>query len=61
MLDRHRFRVADVRLPVSALSIVIVGWWAIVATLSVPMFLLPSPVTVASRQAGAPERFLHTA
>lgn len=61
MIERHRLRATNIFLPVSALGVGVAGWWVLAATLSVPPFLLPSPVAVASRLVGAPDLFLRNA
>jgi NitT/TauT family transport system permease protein len=61
MVESRRFGVADALLPVSALGVGVLGWLALTGILSVPSFLLPSPVAVASRLTGAPGLFLRNA
>lgn len=54
-------RITDVVLPVSALGVGVLVWWAMTVVLDVPAFLLPSPTAVASRLSGAPELFVRNA
>jgi NitT/TauT family transport system permease protein len=53
-LERAPVRPADVLEPIAALAILVGCWAAVSAVLSVPSYLLPSPVAVASRLAENP-------
>lgn len=61
MIESYRRHLADALLPIGALGVGVVAWWAFVTTLSVPAYLLPSPFAVAFRLADAPELFLRNA
>lgn len=52
-----RVPAARVTLPVSALVMGVLAWWAAVEAFSIPAFLLPSPVAVAGRLAASPGLF----
>jgi NitT/TauT family transport system permease protein len=53
-----RVPAANVTLPLSALAVGVVAWWAVVAALGVPPYLLPSPGAVAARLADRPGLYL---
>lgn len=57
----RRFRVTDSLLPLGAFGVGVVVWWATTVAFSVPPFLLPSPVDVASLLAGNPELYARNA
>lgn len=47
-----------ISLPVAALATGILAWWALVALLGIPSYLLPSPTAVAARLVGRPGLYL---
>lgn len=53
----ERVPAADVVLPFCALAVGVLAWWAAVAWLAVPAFLLPSPVAVITQLADSPVLF----
>lgn len=54
MTNAGRFPAKQVTLPVAALAVGVAGWWAVVALLAIPSYLLPTPSAVAQRLVGNP-------
>ncbi|WP_240318849.1 ABC transporter permease [Halorussus rarus] len=54
-----RIPAARVSLPAGGLAVGVLVWWAVVALLGVPPYLLPSPVAVADRLASRPGLYAH--
>ena len=53
-----RTPAAGVVLPTAALAVGVLAWWAVVALLGVPAYLLPSPVAVAARLVDRPDLYI---
>ncbi|WP_135826984.1 ABC transporter permease [Halorussus ruber] len=53
-----RIPAAGVSLPIGALAAGLAAWWALVALLGIPAYLLPTPVAVARRLADRPNLYL---
>lgn len=57
----ERVPAARMTLPVCALALGVLTWWAVVTVFAIPAFLLPSPVAVAAHLADSPELFVANA
>lgn len=53
-----RIPAAGVSLPVGALAVGLLAWWAVVAFAGIPAYLLPTPVAVAERLVDRPGLYL---
>ncbi|MFC7080599.1 ABC transporter permease [Halorussus caseinilyticus] len=60
-MTADRIPATRLSLPAGALAVGVLAWWAVVALLGIPAYLLPTPAAVAARLADRPGLYLRNA